>query len=103
MATFEPDPNAAPTPPDQEGPPFDINDYGRTAEKLTETAKALSVLITQVDGLSNRPQPPALLVDAEATARAIVDRAAVAAGALVLFTAVVAFGYSFAMSRLKRN
>ncbi len=103
MATFEPDPNAAPTPPGQAGPPFDINDYGRVADKLTETAKALSVLLTQADGLSNRAQPPALLVDTEASARAIVDRAALAAGALVLFTALVAFAYRLAVSRLKRT
>jgi len=103
MATFEPDPDAAPTPPGEEGPPFDINDYGRTAEKVTETAKALNALLSEADGLSNRQQPPALLVDMEATARAIVDRAALAAGALVLFTAVVAFGYRLAVSRLKRT
>jgi len=102
MATFEPDPNAAPTSPGQAGPPFDINDYGRVAEKLTETAKALSALLAEADGLSNRKQTPALLADAEATARAIVDRAALAAGALVLFTALVAFGYRLAVSRLQR-
>jgi hypothetical protein len=102
MATFEPDPNAAPTPPGEQGPPFDINDYGRTAEKVTETAKALSALLAEADGLSSRTQPPALLADTEATARAIVDRAALAGGALVLFTAVVAFGYRLAVSRLKR-
>lgn len=103
MATFEPDPDAAPTPPDEEGPPFDINDYGRTAEKVTETAKALNALLTEADGLSNRQQPPALLADIEATARAIVDHVALAAGALVLFTAVVAFGYRLAVSRLLRT
>lgn len=102
MATFEPDPSAAPTPPGQAGPPFDINDYGRTAEKLTETAKTLSALLTEVDGLSNRKQPPTLLLDTEATARALVDRAVLAAGALVLFTALVAFAYRLAVSRLKR-
>ena len=103
MATFEPDPNAPPTPPGEQGPPFDINDYGRTAEKVTETAKALSALLAEADGLTNRPKPPALLADTEATARAIVDRAAFAGGALVLFTAVVAFGYRLAVSRLKRT
>ena len=103
MATFEPDPDAAPTPPAQQGPPFDINDYGRTAEKVTETAKALSALLAEADGLSSRTQPPALLADTEAAARAIVDRAALAGGALVLFTAVVAFAYRLAVSRLKRT
>jgi hypothetical protein len=103
MATFEPDPDAAPTPPDQQSPPFDINDYGRTAEKVTETAQALSALLAEASDLSSRAQPPALLTDTEATARAIVDRAALAGGALVLFTAVVAFGYRLAVSRLKRT
>ena len=103
MATFEPDPDAAPTPPDQQSPPFDINDYGRTAEKVTETAKALSALLAEASDLSSRAQPPALLTDTEATARAIVDRAALAGGALVLFTAVVAFGYRLAVSRLRRT
>ena len=103
MATFEPDPDAAPTPPGEEGPPFDINDYGRTAEKVTETAKALNALLTEAGDLSNRKQPPALLADTEAAARAIVNHVALAAGALVLFTAVVAFGYRLAVSRLKRT
>jgi len=103
MATFEPDPNAAPTPPGEEGPPFDINDYGRTAEKVTETAKALSALLAEADSLTSRPQPPALLADTQAAARAIVDRAALAGGALVLFTALVAFAYRLAVSRLKRS
>jgi hypothetical protein len=102
MATFEPDPSAAPTPPGEQGPPFDINDYGRTAEKVTETAQALSALLTEADALSSRQQPPALLALTEATARSIVDRAALAGGALVLFTALVAFGYRLAVSRLKR-
>ena len=102
MATFEPAPGAPPTPPGQAGPPFDINDYGRTAEKLTETAKALSALLTNVEGLSNRQQPPALLLDTETTARALIDRAALAGGALVLFTALVALAYRLAVSRLKR-
>ena len=102
MATFEPDPNAAPTPPGEQGPPFDINDYGRTAEKVTETAKALSTLLGQADNLTNPQQPPALLTLTEATARSIVNHAALAGGALVLFTAVVAFAYRLAVSRLKR-
>jgi len=103
MATFEPDPDAAPTPPGQQGPPFDINDYGRTAEKVTETAKALSALLTEAHDLANAGRPPALLLDSQATARAIVDHAALAGGALVLFTAAVAFAYRLAVSRLRRT
>ena len=76
-------------------------DSKQRSERQREKLKAF--LLAEASDLSSRAQPPALLTDTEATARAIVDRAAFAGGALVLFTAVVAFGYRLAVSRLRRT
>jgi hypothetical protein len=102
MKSFEPDPNAPPKPPvepEDEGPPFDINDYGRTAEKLTETAHALTALFGEFEKVTSASEPPPLLVDTEASLRTLVDRLLLGLAGLVLFTAAVAYGYRVALKR----
>ena len=92
MATFESDPGAPPTPPERQGPPFDINDYGRTADKLTATAQALTALLTRADALAGAGPPP-LVTDTEAALRALIDRIFLYAAGLVVFTALTALVY----------
>ena len=92
MATFEADPDAPPTPPERQGPPFDINDYGRTADKLTATAQALTALLTRADALAGAGPPP-LVTDTEAALRALIDRIFLYAAGLVVFTALTALVY----------
>jgi hypothetical protein len=103
VESFESDPDepAPATPPDpaDESPPYDINDYGRTAEKVTATAKALTVLLDEVEELAEAKEPPAVLVETEEAARALVHRFFLLAAAFVLFTALVAYGYRVAVAR----
>lgn len=85
------------------GPPFDINDYGRTAEKLTQTANALSALLTQTERLTEAKDPPPLLIESEASARSIINHFFMGSAALIVFWAVVAFLYRAAASRIARK
>lgn len=84
---------AAPTDAGSQSPPFDINDYTRTTEKLTESAEALSALLQGVHQLTDAQSPPALLLESEQSARALIDRIFLGAAALVVFTALVALAY----------
>jgi len=99
-----------PTPAEDEAAPYDINDYGRTAEKVTVTAQALTELLTQAGSLVNAEQSPAILADTETRTRslleqtgvlasALVDRIYIGAALLVLFTALVAFVYRMALGK----
>jgi len=73
--------------------PFDINDYARTAERLTETAQALSTVLEQLRGLATPEQTAPVLDAVDATTRQTVDHLTWRAVQLVgaILTAAVAY------------
>ena len=87
------DPPRAEGAPPSTGKPFDINEYTRTAETLTETAQALDALVVQLDssirsggGLSD-----------------LINQVLIGIGALLLFVTVLAYAYRRMTANLPRR
>ena len=93
-------PSPDPMPTEEEGLPFDINDYGDTAEKLTGTAKALTETLVQLQNLTKPGETAAVLDAIDTTTRATIDHLTWRAGQLILFVFSMALGYRVLSARL---
>ena len=88
-------PSPDPTPAAAAGPPFDVNDYGRNAEKITATMVELNAVLAKVEDLTDRDRFSALVGGADVAVQSTLDYLFVGIAALVLFIFLVALGYRF--------
>ena len=108
MAPYKPDPNAPPEPepapaevePGEEAPPFDINDYARTADSVTESVTALSALVAQLQESVDSGQGTDVLAAVLTEVDGAVDRLLVRAALFVLFLAAVFVAVRLTLRRL---
>jgi hypothetical protein len=88
-------PSPDPTPAAEKGPPFDINDYGRTADKITATAKELAAVLDKLEALTASDRVASLSGAADQTVQSTLDYLFVGIGILLLFGFLLALGYRY--------
>ena len=81
------------TAPDTNSPPFNILDYARTAEQITEMTKQLNVAIKELNTTLDSPALEKLSKQTTADARGILNHAFLLGAGLVLFTFACALVY----------
>ena len=101
--TPEDAPNAPPSPPPAPGetsPPFNINDYARTADNLARAAEKLTTLTREVNTLVTGPRVAERLRDVDRTAQSTLDHLAWRAAQLLVAAFLLALVYRFVRVRL---
>lgn len=93
-------PSTETVPPERQAPPFNINDFGRTADKLTETMKSLGEVLVQVRDLTKPEQTRAIVDTADTAVESVLNRIFLGAGLFVLLVAAVALGYRWFSTRI---
>jgi hypothetical protein len=90
--------------PDTNSPPFNILDYGKTAERVGAMAKDINTLVTTVN--QSVPQVDRLSQNATAEAQKVVDRAfrlgLVLIAVLLIGAVLASLVYRFFAEKLKR-
>jgi hypothetical protein len=93
-----PEPEAPASPEDESGG-FDIEDYGRTADSLTESARALSELVARVDAVLVPDRTEEVAEIARGAVRETLNSVLLRLGAFLVFVAALALGYRYLVRR----
>ena len=93
-------PAASSSEPAQPAPPFDINEYGEAADKLSAAARELTALVAELQVLTEPEQSTVLIDSTEQLFGSITNQVLWKGSLLALLFALVALGYRAALRRL---